>query len=62
VQAELVEINGGLGTVFRGPVRVVATVTLGFDAEGRITAIHSVAGPDRLQAVGDGIMHDRGTR
>jgi RNA polymerase sigma-70 factor (ECF subfamily) len=62
MKAELVEINGGLGMVFRGPDRVVATVTFDFDAEGRITAIHNVANPDKLQAVGDGTTYDMGTR
>jgi RNA polymerase sigma-70 factor (ECF subfamily) len=62
MRAELVEINGGPGVVFSGSGRVVATVTFDFDADGRITAIHNVANPDKLQAVADGVTHDVGTR
>lgn len=53
MKAELVEINGGPGIVFRGPGRVIATVTFDFDADGRITAIHNVANSDKLQAVAE---------
>ncbi|GAA4636234.1 hypothetical protein GCM10023196_085160 [Actinoallomurus vinaceus] len=60
--AELVEINGGPGVVFSGPGRVIATVTFDFDADGRITAIHNVANPDKLGAIADGTAHDLGTR
>jgi RNA polymerase sigma-70 factor (ECF subfamily) len=62
MKAELVEINGGLGVVFRGPDRVISTVTFDFDGEGRINAIHNVANPDKLQAVAEGATHDMGTR
>ncbi|MFE6384809.1 RNA polymerase sigma-70 factor [Nocardiopsis dassonvillei] len=62
MRAELVEVNGGPGVVFSGPDRVIATVTFDFDADGRITAIHNVANPDKLQAIADGITHDVGTR
>ncbi|MEK8106220.1 hypothetical protein NKG94_15455 [Micromonospora sp. M12] len=58
MSADLVEINGGPGIVFRGPGRVVATVTFDVDADGRITAIHNVANPDKLQAIADGTTHD----
>ncbi|MGW1255590.1 RNA polymerase sigma factor SigJ [Streptomyces sp. NPDC002513] len=58
MKAELTEINGGPGLVFSGPDRVIATVTFDFDADGRITAIHSVANPDKLQAVAEGTVHD----
>ncbi|MGW5481071.1 RNA polymerase sigma-70 factor [Streptomyces sp. NPDC004008] len=58
MNAELVQINGGPGIVFSGPDRVIATVTFDFDADGRITAIHNVANPDKLQAVADGTVHD----
>ena len=47
--AALVEINGGPGMVFSGAGRVIATVTFDFDADGRITAIHNVANPDKLR-------------
>jgi RNA polymerase sigma-70 factor (ECF subfamily) len=61
MKAELVEINGGPGVVFSGPGRVIATLTFDFDAEGRITAIHNVANPDKLHAVTDGTAYDIGT-
>ncbi|WP_309238576.1 RNA polymerase sigma-70 factor [Actinoplanes aureus] len=60
MHAEVVEINGGPGMVFSGLGRVIATVTFDFDADGRITAIHNVANPDKLQAVSGGIAHDVG--
>ncbi|MFC8989656.1 hypothetical protein [Streptomyces sp. NPDC057115] len=41
---------------------MIATVTFDFDADGRITAIHNVASPDKLQAVADGTAHDLGTQ
>ncbi|MFE0880131.1 RNA polymerase sigma-70 factor [Streptomyces smyrnaeus] len=60
--AELVELNGGPGLVFRGPDRVIATVTFDFDTHGRITALHNVANPDKLRAVTEGTAHRVGTR
>ncbi|OIJ94556.1 RNA polymerase sigma-70 factor [Streptomyces colonosanans] len=62
MKAELVEINGGPGMVFSGLGRVIATVTFAFDADGRITAIHNVANPDKLQAIGEGTTYDVGLR
>ncbi|MEU4532606.1 RNA polymerase sigma-70 factor [Micromonospora ureilytica] len=62
MSADLAEINGGLGIVFRGPGRVVATLTFDVDADGRITAIHNVANPDKLQAIADGTTHDVAAR
>ncbi|GAA4888008.1 RNA polymerase sigma-70 factor [Streptomyces coeruleoprunus] len=62
MRAELVEINGGPGMVFSAPDRVIATVTFDFDADGRITAIHNVANPDKLQAITDGTAHSVATR
>ncbi|MFF0472104.1 hypothetical protein ACFYPX_32310 [Micromonospora zamorensis] len=62
MSAELVEINGGLGMVFRGPGRVVATVTVEVDAGGRIIAIHNVANPDKLRAITEGATRDVRTR
>jgi RNA polymerase sigma-70 factor (ECF subfamily) len=58
MRAELADINGGPGLVFRGPGRVLATVSFDFDADGRITAIHSVANPDKLGAVSAGTTHE----
>ncbi|MFC4019908.1 RNA polymerase sigma-70 factor [Micromonospora sp. GCM10011542] len=57
MQAEVVEINGGPGLVFRGAGRVIATVTVTVDADGRISAIHNVANPDKLHAVAGGTTH-----
>ncbi|WP_250288116.1 RNA polymerase sigma-70 factor [Streptomyces atroolivaceus] len=60
--AEMVEINGGPGMVFSAPDRVIATLTFDFDAEGRISAIHNVANPDKLGAVGTGTPYPIRTR
>ncbi|MEU6556239.1 RNA polymerase sigma-70 factor [Streptomyces sp. NPDC046915] len=60
MKTELAEINGGPGLLFTGPDRVIATVTFDFDPDGRITAIHNVANPDKLQAVTTGATHDVG--
>lgn len=61
MKVELVEVNGGPGVVFSGPGRVIATVTFDFDSDGRVTAIHNVANPDKLRAVATGTAHDVGT-
>lgn len=61
MNAELIEINGGPGVMFSGPGRVIATVTFDFDADGRITTIHNVANPDKLQAIADRNPRDIGT-
>ncbi|BBY42386.1 RNA polymerase sigma-70 factor [Mycolicibacterium celeriflavum] len=53
--AEVVEINGGPGMVLRGAGRIIATLTVDLDDEGRIATIHNVANPDKLSAVADGI-------
>jgi RNA polymerase sigma-70 factor (ECF subfamily) len=53
--AELVDINGGPGVVFSGAGRVIATLTVELDADGRIAVIHNVANPDKLHAVADGV-------
>ncbi|MGW4806950.1 RNA polymerase sigma-70 factor [Kitasatospora sp. NPDC004272] len=60
MRAELTTINGGPGVVFRGPDRVMATLTFDFDPEGRISTIHNVANPDKLRAVEDGTRYDLG--
>ncbi|MCX5384789.1 RNA polymerase sigma-70 factor [Streptomyces sp. NBC_00083] len=57
MRAEITSINGGPGVVFRGPDRVIATMTFDLDPEGRIAAIHNVANPDKLLAVADGARH-----
>ncbi|TVT54648.1 RNA polymerase sigma-70 factor [Amycolatopsis rhizosphaerae] len=61
-KAELAEINGGPGIVFSAPDRVIATLTFDFDADGRITAIHNVANPDKLRAIAEGTAHRLGPR
>ncbi|MFE1881368.1 RNA polymerase sigma-70 factor [Streptomyces diastatochromogenes] len=58
MRAELTWINGGPGMVFHGPERVIATMTFDFDAEGRISAIHNVANPDKLHAIADGTRRE----
>lgn len=60
MRAEITWINGGPGVVFRGPDRVIATMTFDFDPEGRISTIHNVANPDELRAVAvaDGTRHE----
>ncbi|SPM31063.1 RNA polymerase sigma-70 factor [Mycobacterium terramassiliense] len=55
MMAEVVDINGGPGVVFSAAGRVIATLTVALDADGRIAAIHNVANPDKLHAVADGI-------
>ncbi|MFG3100255.1 RNA polymerase sigma-70 factor [Streptomyces sp. NPDC048182] len=58
ITAELIGINGGLGLLFGGAGRVIATVTFDFDEDGRIAAIHNVANPDKLGAVAGGEAYD----
>jgi RNA polymerase sigma-70 factor (ECF subfamily) len=53
--AEIVDINGGPGIVMSGADRVIATLTVDLDADGRIVAVHNVANPDKLHAVADGV-------
>jgi len=48
---EMVELNGGPGIVFTGAGRVIATLALDIDEDGRVVTIHNVANPDKLQAV-----------
>ncbi|MER8010357.1 RNA polymerase sigma-70 factor [Streptomyces sp. NPDC094149] len=57
MRSELTWINGGPGVIFRGPDRVIATLTLDVDPEGRITTIHNVANPDKLHAVTAGTRY-----
>jgi RNA polymerase sigma-70 factor (ECF subfamily) len=58
MSAELVELNGGVGVVFTGAGRVIATLTLDLDDTGRIVAIHNVANPDKLGAVTGRIVRE----
>lgn len=58
MSAELVELNGGVGVVFAGAGRVIATLTLDLDDTDRIIAIHNVANPDKLGAVTGRIVRE----
>jgi RNA polymerase sigma-70 factor (TIGR02957 family) len=49
--AEVVDLNGAPGIVFSGAGRVIATLTLDLDEDGRVKGIHNVANPDKLRAV-----------
>jgi RNA polymerase sigma-70 factor (ECF subfamily) len=53
--AEVVDINGGPGIVIRGAGRIIATLTVDLDADGKIETIHNVANPDKLHAIADGV-------
>jgi RNA polymerase sigma-70 factor (TIGR02957 family) len=53
--AEVVEINGAPGIVLSGGGRIIATLTVDLNADGRITTIHNVANPDKLHAIADRI-------
>jgi len=59
--AEVVEINGGPGIVIRGTGRIIATLTVDLDANGKIETIHNVANPDKLHAIADGVTRFRAT-
>ncbi|SHF53793.1 RNA polymerase sigma-70 factor [Streptoalloteichus hindustanus] len=54
---DLVDLNGGVGIVFSGAGRVIATLTLDLDDTGRVAAIHNVANPDKLRAVAARTIH-----
>ena len=53
--AEVVDINRGPGIVLTGAGRVIATLTVDLDSEGRIATVHNVANPDKLHAVANGV-------
>jgi RNA polymerase sigma-70 factor, ECF subfamily len=53
--AEVVDINGGPGIVIGGAGRIIATLSVDLDADGRIETIHNVANPDKLHAIADGV-------
>ncbi|GAA0224280.1 RNA polymerase sigma-70 factor [Cryptosporangium japonicum] len=53
MSAEVLDLNGTAGVVFRGAGRVVAALTLDLDDAGRIAGLHNVANPDKLRAVPD---------
>jgi RNA polymerase sigma-70 factor (ECF subfamily) len=54
---EVCDLNGGPGLVIRGAGRVLGTISLELDEEGRIVTVHNVANPDKLRAVADGVTH-----
>ncbi|HYZ81713.1 MAG TPA: hypothetical protein VE571_10610, partial [Solirubrobacteraceae bacterium] len=58
--AEIVELNGGAGIVFSGAGRVIATLTLVLDEDGRVGTVHNVANPDKLGAVAARTIHHVG--
>jgi RNA polymerase sigma-70 factor (ECF subfamily) len=60
MSAQLVELNGGTGVVFTGAGRVLGTLSMDLDADGRIVAIHNVANPDKLGAVSQRTIHHIG--
>jgi RNA polymerase sigma-70 factor (ECF subfamily) len=41
--------------VLTGAGRVIATLTVDLDSEGRIATVHNVANPDKLHAVANGV-------
>jgi RNA polymerase sigma-70 factor (TIGR02957 family) len=55
MSVEIVDINGGPGVVLTGAGRVIATMTVDLDGDGRIVTIHNVANPDKLRAIADGV-------
>jgi RNA polymerase sigma-70 factor (ECF subfamily) len=52
---EIVDINGGPGVVLTGAGRVIGTLTVDLDGDGRIVTLHNVANPDKLHAIAGGI-------
>lgn len=52
--ADLVEINGGPAILISGAGRPISVLTVDLDDTGRVTAIHAIANPDKLQAVAEG--------
>jgi RNA polymerase sigma-70 factor (ECF subfamily) len=53
----LVEANGGPAVLVTGGGRTITLLTVDVDDSGRVTAIHTVANPDKLGAVGGGHGH-----
>lgn len=54
---EMTELNGEPGIVFRAGDRVIATLGVDVDEDGRIRTIYNVANPDKLIAIADGSVH-----
>jgi RNA polymerase sigma-70 factor (TIGR02957 family) len=55
MSAQVTDINGGPGILILGAGRVVATLIVDLDVDGRISTIHNVANPDKLVAVAEGV-------
>ena len=58
--AEVCDLNGGPGLVFRGAGRVLGTITLELDEDGRIVTVHNMANPDKLRDVTSRTVHPLG--
>ncbi|MFI1994037.1 hypothetical protein [Actinoplanes sp. NPDC020271] len=56
--AQLVDLNGGPGLVISGAGRIIGTMTLDLDDDGRVAAILNTANPDKLAAVQGGVVRD----
>ncbi|WP_203827397.1 RNA polymerase sigma factor SigJ [Actinoplanes palleronii] len=56
MSAVLAELNGSPGLVISGAGRVLGTITLDLDAQGRVTAILNTANPDKLASVQAGVV------
>jgi RNA polymerase sigma-70 factor (ECF subfamily) len=54
---EVLELNGVTGVVISGAGRVIGTLAVDLDDEGRISGILNVANPDKLRAVTDRTVH-----
>ncbi|RSN58187.1 MULTISPECIES: RNA polymerase sigma-70 factor [Actinomadura] len=48
------DVNGRPGLVIDAPDRTLCTLTVEFDEDGRVEAIHMVSNPDKLGAVAEG--------
>ncbi|MBB4740441.1 RNA polymerase sigma-70 factor (ECF subfamily) [Actinoplanes octamycinicus] len=57
MSAALAELNGGAGVVITGAGRVLGTLTLDLDVDGRVAAILNTANPDKLAAIQGGVVH-----
>jgi RNA polymerase sigma-70 factor (ECF subfamily) len=55
--AEFAELNGAGAMIFHGAGRVIATLSVDLDPDGRITAIHNIANPDKLRDVAARTVH-----
>jgi RNA polymerase sigma-70 factor (ECF subfamily) len=53
----LVEANGGPAVLITGGGRTITLLTVDVDDSGRVTAIHTIANPDKLGQVGGGQAH-----